>query len=235
VNITASTDTTLNSYISDTSSTKAQKILKTIGFLTNNGTDTANKDAFLKALANEDDAVLDGLVNAFTAVASSPLSDKALVDVHDGIALAYYRYITDYTLTSTEKIADLQNELSRPENASWLPWGRSAFSPDADRSLIDNSYYINANADWESQASKYHNGLASNIMTKEDALSVYYHIRDLINASTKEKAEFVSLMNSIVQRVNGVGGNGGAFPDEHDHDHGGHDHGDWGGEPGGMF
>jgi hypothetical protein len=235
VNITALTDSTLNSYISDASSDNAQKILKAIGFLTNNGTDTANKEAFLKALSSEDSTVLDGLVNAFTAVASSPLSDQALVDVHDGIALAYYRYITGYTLTSTEKVADLQNELSRPENAYLLPWGRSAFSPDADRSLIDNSYYINANAEWENQASTYHNGLASHIMTQGDALSVYYHIRDLINASTKEKAEFVSLMNSIVQRVNGVGGNGGAFPDEHDHDHGGHDHGDWGGEPGGMF
>lgn len=235
VTINASTDSSLNSYINDTSSDKAQTILKAIGFLTSNGSDTTNKDVFLKALANEDDTVLNSLVNAFTTVASSPLSDQALVDVHDGIALAYYRYIADYTLASSEKIVDLQNQLSKPDNVYWLPWGRSSFSPDAARSLLDNSYYINANTSWESEATTYRNGLVYHINNRQDALSVYYHIRDLINSSTKEKTDFVSLMNSIVLRVNGAGGTGGAFPDEHDYDHGGHDHGDWGSEPGGMF
>lgn len=228
VTFATSTDTTASDYLSGLSEEKAQKVVKAYGFLSNNGVDDTNKDLFMKALAKEDDEALDGLIEAFNAVASTPLSEEALSSVHDGITLSYYRYITGYKLDTKETANRLKKAFVRhfQNIASLFPW--SMPNPDdLDEFFDDDSYYINANAALEGKATTYAEGLADNMRNAGDVLSVYFRIRDLINASTNNANKFEDLMDSVTERVSRFAkdGNEGAFPDGDEHDHGGHDHG----------
>lgn len=224
------TEDNASDYLSGLSEEKSQKVIKACALLTNDNVNDANRETYLKALAKEDDTLLDNLISALTACSSSTLSDQALTDIRSGISLAYLRYINGYTLDSTEKASNLQMKLAY--KAYLLPWARTAFSPRAGEFLNDNSYYIISNADFEKIAATrpYANIDIDRFNTPEEALSVFFHIRDLINAETTDVEDFDSLLTSVKMRAEQYGHEPGAFPDEHGHDDG--DHGGPGGHDG---
>jgi hypothetical protein len=232
VTFKAEEDSSLSSYTNELSSEKAAKVLKAYGFISNDGADTTNKEVYLAALAKEDDDILDELLNAFSATASSALSDEAMSSVHDGISLAYLRYINGYKLDFSENTSSLQAALAM--RAYLLPWESRQHSFNPSEYMDDNAYYINSNPSWESLAVGYVAGMANHIDNTQKALSVYYRIRDQIMASSNTQDSFKSLLYGVAERATNFRDRG-AFPDDRDYDDGRHDHGEPGGDwgPGG--
>ncbi|MCI1245419.1 MAG: hypothetical protein LKG11_05700 [Bacilli bacterium] len=235
VTFETASDSSIGAFINDVDSRKAERIVKAYSFLSDNGANDEWKTC-LGALAKEDDDVLDALIDAFTATASSQLSDRALENVHDGIALAYYRYITDYSLAETEDAKKLQEALAKQLRhiASMLPWAQSGGFERQKSNLKDDSYYVISNGEWEGAASAYQEGMVSGIANQGDALAIFFHIRDLIMANVEDAGDFVDIMRKVSKRSRDFGTHAGAFPDDGEHDGGYHDHGngnqggDWG-------
>jgi hypothetical protein len=236
VTFEAASDSSVGACINEVDSRKAERLIKAYSFLSDNGANDEWKEAYLGALAEEEDDVLDALIDAFTATAGSQLSDRALENVHDGIALAYYRYITDYSLDKTENAEKLQEELAKQLRhiANMFPWAQSGGFERQKSNLKDDSYYVISDGEWEKAASVYQEGMVYGIADQGDVLAVFFHIRDLIMADVEDAGDFISLMRKVSKRSRDFGTHAGAFPDDGEHDGGYHDHGngnqggDWG-------